>query len=48
MIYHLPFRDWLELNSRPGSRTQEIAEADSQVENGDGEPGSSARRAPAR
>jgi beta-lactamase class C len=48
MIYRLPFRDWLELNSRPGGRTQEIAEADSQVENGDGEPGSSARRAPAR
>jgi hypothetical protein len=37
MIYHLPFRDWLELNSRPKPNTQEIAEADAEVENGGGD-----------
>ena len=37
MIYHLPFRDWLELNSRPKPNTQEIAQADAEVENGGGD-----------
>jgi beta-lactamase class C len=37
MIYHLPFRDWLELNSRPAPNTQEIAQADAEVENGGGD-----------
>ena len=35
MLYHLPFRDWLELNSSPS--TQTIAAADSDVENGSGD-----------
>jgi beta-lactamase class C len=37
MIYHLPFRDWLELNSLPKPNTQEIAQADAEVENGGGD-----------
>ena len=37
MIYHLPFRDWLELNTRPKPNTQEIAQADAEVENGGGD-----------
>jgi len=37
MIYHLPFRDWLELNSAPKPNTQEIAQADAEVENGGGD-----------
>jgi beta-lactamase class C len=37
MIYHLPFRDWLELKSRPKPNTQEIAQADAEVENGGGD-----------
>ena len=37
MIYHLPFRDWLELNSRPGVNTQEIATSDPELENGSGD-----------
>jgi len=37
MIYHLPFRDWLEVDSRPGLRSQEIAQADAEVENGGGD-----------
>jgi beta-lactamase class C len=42
-IYHLPFRDWLELHARPaGLKPVEIAENDSEVENGDG--GGSASR----
>jgi beta-lactamase class C len=44
MIYHLPFRDWLELNSGPGLRTQEIAQADAEVENGGGDLPASERR----
>ena len=35
MIYHLPFRDWLELNKKP---TQSIAAADSEPESGGGGP----------
>jgi beta-lactamase class C len=31
MIYHLPFRDWLELNTKPGVNTQEIASTDSET-----------------
>ncbi|HEX8937752.1 MAG TPA: serine hydrolase domain-containing protein [Sphingomicrobium sp.] len=34
MIYHLPFRDWLELNRSPA---QSIAAADSEPENGGGD-----------
>ena len=30
-------RDWLELNSRPAPNTQEIAQADAEVENGGGD-----------
>ena len=37
MIYHLPFRDWLELKSKPGVNTQEIASADAELENGSGD-----------
>jgi beta-lactamase class C len=36
MIYHLPFRDWLELNTKPGVNTQEIASADAE-ESGSGD-----------
>ena len=36
-IYHLPFRDWLELNSRPGVDTQQIASADPEIESGSGD-----------
>ncbi|HEX6073314.1 MAG TPA: serine hydrolase domain-containing protein [Sphingomicrobium sp.] len=36
MIYHLPFRDWLELHARPGLNPAEIAQNDSEIENGDG------------
>jgi beta-lactamase class C len=34
MLYHLPFRDWLELNKSP---TQSIAAADAEPENGSGD-----------
>jgi beta-lactamase class C len=37
MLYGLPFRDWLELNSRPAASTDSIAQSDSVVENGDAE-----------
>ncbi|HEY1142504.1 MAG TPA: serine hydrolase domain-containing protein [Sphingomicrobium sp.] len=37
MIYHLPFRDWLELNSRPALRTQEVAQTEPELENGGGD-----------
>jgi beta-lactamase class C len=36
MIYHLPFRDWLELDIRPAERPAEIAQADQRIENGSG------------
>ena len=36
-LYHLPFRDWLELKSKPGINTQEIASADSELESGSGD-----------
>lgn len=35
MIYQLPFRDWLEVDSRPGLRPQEVAQNDAEAENGD-------------
>ena len=35
MLYGLPFRDWLELHSRPAVDPATIAEADSAIENGD-------------
>ena len=37
MIYRLPFRDWLELKSKPGINTQEIASADAELESGSGD-----------
>jgi beta-lactamase class C len=37
MIYHLPFRDWLELSSRPGLKPQEVAQAEPELENGGGD-----------
>ena len=37
MIYRLPFRDWLELKSKPGVNTQEIASADAELESGSGD-----------
>jgi len=37
MIYRLPFRDWLELNSKPGVNTQEIASSDAELESGSGD-----------
>ena len=36
-LYHLPFRDWLEINSRPGMNTQEIASADADIDSGSGD-----------
>ncbi|GAA3907322.1 serine hydrolase domain-containing protein [Sphingomonas limnosediminicola] len=36
-LYHLPFRDWLELNSRPGANTQEIASSDPEIDSGSGD-----------
>ena len=39
MIYHLPFRDWLELNSK--APTQTLAAADSAPETGSGDTGDS-------
>ena len=48
MIYHLPFRDWLELNSKPGVNTQEIASADSLEESGSGDSADSPSRKKAR
>jgi hypothetical protein len=35
MIYHLPFRDWLELNTKVPPST--IAAAESEPENGSGD-----------
>ena len=35
MVYQLPFRDWLELNSRPAAGPPAIAEADTEAESGD-------------
>jgi beta-lactamase class C len=37
MLYGLPFRDWLELNSRPPANPQEIASNDADSENGSGD-----------
>src|SRR3712207_9227362 len=37
MLYGLPFRDWLELNARPGTATQMIAAADAAPESGNGD-----------
>ncbi|MEA3057378.1 MAG: beta-lactamase class [Sphingomonadales bacterium] len=34
-IFHLPFRDWLDLNTSPKLDTRAIAQADSEAENGD-------------
>ena len=35
MLYGLPFRDWLELNSRPSTNPQIVAESEPDSENGD-------------
>jgi beta-lactamase class C len=45
MIYHLPFRDWLELDLRPGEKPMTIAEAEpeSEVGGGDVSPANRAR-----
>jgi beta-lactamase class C len=37
MIYRLPFRDWLELNSRPGINTQAIAANEPDPDSGSGD-----------
>lgn len=45
MIYHLPFRDWLELNSRPPANSAAtIAEADHDADNGSGDIGERGKR----
>ena len=36
MVYGLPFRDWLELNARPNTNPEAIAQADNESESGDG------------
>ena len=36
MIYHLPFRDWLELKTAARPDTQAVAESDADSESGDG------------
>jgi beta-lactamase class C len=41
MIYHLPFRDWLELSKRPGA--QSIAGTEPEPENGSGDSGADRR-----
>ena len=46
MLYGLPFRDWLELDSKPD--TQTIAAADAEAENGGGEPPAAGKRATGR
>jgi beta-lactamase class C len=43
-LYHLPFRDWLELNSRPGVNTQQIASSDPEIESGSGDSADSPAR----
>ena len=35
MIYGLPFRDWLELNTSPPGNPNAIAQADAEIENGE-------------
>ncbi len=37
MIYHQPFRDWLELNSKAIPNAQQIASSDAEPENGSGD-----------
>jgi hypothetical protein len=37
MLYHLPFRDWMEINTKPS--TQMIATVESEPENGGGDTG---------
>jgi beta-lactamase class C len=45
MLYGLPFRDWLELNTGPATRTAEIAATDPQAESGSGDaPAERAKR----
>jgi len=44
MLYGLPFRDWMELNGRRGSKTQEIAATDAEPENGSGDAPADRRR----
>jgi beta-lactamase class C len=47
MIYRLPFRDWLELDSKPAPQPAEIAQADQEVENGEAAAASGGRGAAA-
>ena len=44
MIYHLPFRDWLELNSKPPAKTPQIASSEEEQESGGGDAAASGRR----
>jgi beta-lactamase class C len=46
MIYHLPFRDWLELDSKGRANTNTIAraDADEEVSSGDGGPNKGRRK----
>ena len=43
-IYHLPFRDWLELDMRPQPDTQTIASADTDSDSGSGDAPGEKRR----
>jgi beta-lactamase class C len=44
MIYHLPFRDWLELDSKAAPQTVAQTEPETEVGNGDSQPARKASR----
>jgi beta-lactamase class C len=44
MIYHLPFRDWLELDMKPSLNTQTIAAAETDNDSGSGDAPAEKRR----
>jgi beta-lactamase class C len=44
MIYHLPFRDWLELNSGPATKPAQIASTEPEVDGSGDAPASGRRR----
>ena len=48
MILGLPFRDWLELDSKPAPLVQHVAEADSEPDSGDRGSRAAARRSAGR
>jgi beta-lactamase class C len=48
MLYGLPFRDWLELNTRPPAAANAIAQAEAEPESGNGDPAGPPRRASGR